>query len=278
MGKLMYRSSGREWFMASLTFMTVATNQYLDYWFNLYESFRAQCADGDVYFQLFTDRKLEADQYCEKHLVVNVTVVAIPKYVWPEATLLRYEIFAEKGNYERSGVYAHIDADMVFADFNAVRRRLESQKKDLLFVKHPGFFRPKGFKKVMFYSKSPISVIKDFLKLLRIGGLGAWEDKKLSGAFVPYFKRSNYCCGGVWFGKRESFSQMCNQLSQEVRVDIANGVVAKWHDESFLNRYSAFSNNVEYLGPEFCFVDNYSQLTGVEPLIKAVEKGANKTR
>ena len=278
MGELFYWSLERECFVASLTFMTVATNQYLEYWFDLYESSKSQNSNSEVHFQVFTDRKKDAEAYCVKHKTENVSVIEIPNYRWPEATLLRYEIFSELGQYEQSGIYAHIDADMIFSDLNEIRRRLELHDKELLFVVHPGFFRPQGVRRVIYYFKNPLNVIKDLYKFLRDGGLGAWEVNKLSRAYVPYGNRHKYCCGGIWFGKRESFIQMCSQLSQEVKLDIAQGIIAKWHDESFLNKYCVMFNDIDYLGPEFCFVEHYAQLRGLEPLIEAVEKGANKTR
>lgn len=258
--------------------MTVATNQYLEYWFELYESSNSQNLNSELYFQVFTDRKKDAEAYCVKHKIDNVSIIEIPSYRWPEATLLRYEIFAELGLYEQSGIYAHIDADMIFSDLNETLKSLELHDKELLFVVHPGFFRPKGVRRFFYYFQNPLSLIKDSYKFLKVGGLGAWEVNKLSRAFVPYGKRRKYCCGGIWFGKRESFIQMCRQLSQEVKLDIDQGVIAKWHDESFLNKFSVEFKDIDYLGPEFCFVEHYPQLRGLKPLVKAVEKGANKTR
>jgi len=262
-----------------LTFMSVATNRYLDYWFKMYESYRTHNYElDDVFFQVFTDRESEALEYCKKNDISNVSVIAIPAYSWPEATILRYEIFSALGIFKLPGIYAHIDADMLFIDFKEMRNRVLSLKEDLLFVTHPGFFRPKGLKRFDFYSNKPICLAKDIYMYLKLGGIGAWETDRVSGAFVPYWKRRNYCCGGVWLGNREAFLSMCNELSTLVKEDFEIGVLAKWHDESFLNMYLAKLENIEILGPEFCFVDGYAQLKGVNPLIKALEKGENRTR
>ena len=48
--------------------------------------------------------------------------------------------------------------------------------------------------------------------------------------------------------------------------------------ESFLKKFCVMFKDIDYFGPEFCYVEHYAQLRGLEPLIKAVEKGGNKTR
>lgn len=259
--------------------MTVATNRYLDYWFDLYESYQNQKGEaGEVFFQVFTDQKSDVLKFCKANQVTNVSVISIPQYVWPEATMLRYEIFANLGNFDRDGIYAHIDADMFFLDFANIQKLLKGRKKDLIFVRHPGFFRPRGFSILSFYGRNPLYIFKDIYLFIRFGGLGAWETNRNSQAYIPYSQRRNYCCGGVWLGTRESIVEICNQLSLLVKKDIKRGVSAKWHDESFLNKYLSISQNIEVVGPELCFVDGYPQLSGILPLIKALEKGTNKTR
>ena len=60
-------------------------------------------------------------------------------------------------------------------------------------------------------------------------------------------------------------------LAQKVSEDSSNGVMAKWHDESHLNKWSS-QNQHEVLGPNFCFDTTYPQLIDLQPLILAIRK------
>ena len=100
---------------------------------------------------------------------------------------------------------------------------------------------------------------------------GSWEDNKLSTAFVSRENRKQYVCGGTWMGRRIELFELIENLKVAVEVDFANGVVAKWHDESHLNRWAAF-NDFNLLDPSFCYVNEYRHLSDLEAKIIAVTK------
>ena len=62
-------------------------------------------------------------------------------------------------------------------------------QKGVALVKHPGYFRPVGIEKLMFYVKNLKYFAKDFKTYIRFGGLGTWERNKESKAFVPRILR-----------------------------------------------------------------------------------------
>jgi hypothetical protein len=94
-----------------------------------------------------------------------------------------------------------------------------------------------------------------------------------SHAFVPRQKRKKYVCGGTWFGLREAFFSMTNDLARIEKADTEIGVIPKWHDESVLNSWLT-SNHATLLPPSFCFYPQYPQLKGLEEFIRAVDKNA----
>jgi len=257
--------------------LTVATNIYLDYWKALVLSADLVSSNEDeVVFYVFTEKSLEAKEFAEQLKNVKVKVFPIPGYGWPEATLLRYEIFNSQLDLIDSEILVHLDADMLLnsSPWNRIRQRISENA--ICLVGHPGFWRPKGSKKLSLYIKYPLLGIQDFRLKIKIGGIGAWETNKLSKSFVSRKSRKDYVCGGTWFGEKEAISDLLISLAQEVRRDQENKVVAIWHDESHINRWST-ENLHGFENPELCFDETYHQLKHLTPVITAVRKTV-KTR
>ena len=56
-----------------------------------------------------------------------------------------------------------------------------------------------------------------------------------------------------------------------IEIDLNNGLIAKWHDESHLNWwYANFGGHL--LNPEYCFDEKSKHLTGLLPRVIAVDK------
>ena len=101
--------------------------------------------------------------------------------------------------------------------------------------------------------------------------MGSWESNASSSAFVTRKSRTQYFCGGTWFGKRGSILDLLNILSKQVESDLQNNLIANWHDESHLNRWST-ENSHGIENPELCFDATYPQLRRLRPVITAVRK------
>jgi hypothetical protein len=128
-------------------------------------------------------------------------------------------------------------------------------------------------KRLKFYILNPNYLVHDVASSIRQGGIGAWETSNNSQSFVPRSHRKNYVCGGTWFGYKDAFFKLIEELSQLERADTENGVTPKWHDESILN-FWASRNRATLLSPSFCFYPQYPQLIGVKEYIRAVDKDA----
>lgn len=50
---------------------------------------------------------------------------------------------------------------------------------------------------------------------------------------------TRYVSGGFYGGTRAAFFALCRTILERTRDDLANGIIACWHDESQLNRYIA---------------------------------------
>lgn len=257
----------------SIGILTVATNKYINYWIDLVKSAERNIPNfKDINFHVFTNAEnMEIIRQTDFH-DAKITVHEIMDFGWPEASLLRYEIFCSHKSELTEDYLIHLDADMLFItrDLNLF---MDFQKtKSMTLVSHPGFWRPGFWQRLGFYTRNIFAFISDLLLYLRFGGLGSWEINKKSSAFVKRSQRRNYVCGGVWGGERNQFVAMCELLSKRVRFDLKNQYVAKWHDESHLNWWAS-NNNFKLLTPRYCYEPTYKNLAKIHGLILAVDKG-----
>ena len=256
----------------SIVVLNIATNKYLEYWKELVDSAEDNTVQEDnVHFWLFTDQPEEAKNYAMNFSNISVHVFEIPSLGWPEATLLRYEIFLDQVFKSEAGIFVYLDADMLIAKspWRAIREKLSYS--EICLVQHPGYWRPSGIERILCYLRDTRLLLRDCLLLIRYGALGKWEVRNRSIAYVPRSLRKYYYCGGMWFGRRNAIRRMIDQLASNVRTDSSRGLVAVWHDESHLNKW-AINNKHSDETPRLCFDETYSHLVTLEPLIHAVRK------
>lgn len=160
---------------------------------------------------------------------------------WPDATLYRYHVLLE---YDWSAYnYLYLcDADMLFAA--KVGREILSP---LVATAHPGYVH---MRKNLPYEKRP-----------------------QSAAFVH--KGTTYYAGGFVGGKREAFLDLARGIKNQIDRDDANGIVARWHDESHLNAQLALLPPTRTLSPSYCYPDDasaYPWLNGTRRILVALDK------
>ena len=260
-----------------LTIFSVATDRYIRYWSEMVGSFfNTNSHSVKIQWVVLTDKAEEIDPDLIAKLDKSLLVSKIPHQVWPLPTILRYQFLASIAEQVLGRIVMHLDADMLFVgeiDFTELEGSLG--QKGVSLVRHPGYFRPIGRKKFIFYVKSPRYFVRDIKTYLRFGGLGTWERNKESKAFVPRAKRKDYVCGGTWLGRRKEIFTLCNELSSRISKDFDRGIVAVFHDESHLNWYQT-KNQFNLLNPELCFDPSYPQLRNLTPKIQAVDKNAHE--
>lgn len=251
--------------------LTIATNQYIYYWQDLIRSYNLSLEKNlNLKFHVFTDMIDIAQNFANKMSQYKIEIHKIEHLDWPEATLFRYKIFYNFKDQLPEPILMHIDADSIFtSNFESMLTEIQSLS-DINFVMHPGYFRTKKYFSWV-NGKGIVIRLKDLIMYIKIGGIGAWETRLKSKAFVPRNKRKKYFCGAVWFGSRHEILKFCKILSSRIEDDLSAGLIAKWHDESHLNWYAAF-NNHKYNGPEFCYDKYYPNLKNLTPAIIAVRK------
>ena len=260
--------------LQSVGIISIATNNYFEYWTNMLKSFSKVVKDTEgITFYLFTDSPIKAMSVADDYQQYKFKIFTIPSYVFPEASLFRYEFIQNESSQITSDLLIYLDADMLIVKDFIFELSKIIPSNQMVLVAHPGYWRPKNFSLLKFYLSQPRYFLKDMFRKFRLGGIGAWETRKTSSAFTPRRKRLHYVCGGIWLGQREIFLKTIEELFYQVQKDQLNEVLAIWHDESHLNSWAS-QNSYFMLGPEFCYEASYPQLDGLRELVRAVNKNA----
>ena len=253
----------------------IATNKYLVLWKKSAESIaRAEVnSDRKVRIHLFTDQPEQARiWWLEQNTEIELKTYRIPNYVWPDATLLRYEIISKCAEFLTEDVLIYLDSDML-VDREFLSTLFPMQwRNGIALVKHPGFYHPRGAVGLIERLKNPYLYFQDlkFFKYLK-NGMGAWETNPMSSAYVDRRNRSCYVHGAIWMGMNQEFKIMISLLEETSRGDRLKGIVPIWHDESHLNWYSA-THSVTLLDPRYSWYSEYKFLRHLSPFVESMNK------
>lgn len=77
------------------------------------------------------------------------------------------------------------------------------------------------------------------------------ETNVQSAAYLPSV--THYYCGGFNGGATGSYLAMAETVKKAIDADEANGILAKWHDESHLNRYLKDNPPAKILSSDYCY-------------------------
>lgn len=260
--------------LPTLGVISIATGGYLHYWKQQAQSLEQHFQEGDqVTLYLLTDDVKTATAFSTRLKRVNTKILEVKSYGWPDATLLRYELMRDTYSaWKHEDVLLYLDSDMLAVEKLSVREFFEASSRGISLVQHPGFYRPTWISGVWFYLSNPKTLVGDLWLLVSQGGLGFWEKRKESKAFVPRHARRTYYCGGTWWGRRAAFFKLLQELSSNVQEDGVLGMTAVWHDESHLNSWAVRNEHSSEL-PTYCFAEGFPWLAEIQPKIVAVDKG-----
>ena len=258
--------------MIKLGIISIATNIYLEYWKEQAVSIDLNSDESlEITLHIFTDQPEKAEEF-GKYLN-NTRVVAHPiePYGWPEATLYRYKIISDHSSQLPEDVLMYLDSDMLVKARISEKDFASNGHTGLTLVRHPGFQRPTGKGALCLYIAKPKVAISDFYLRYSMGALGAWETDPRSMAHVPKTKRTYYVCGGTWWGTRDDLLNLARDLAARVAADEANGVMARWHDESHLNWWAS-NHSHQLKDASYCYSSSYLWLRHLPQIIQAVDK------
>lgn len=198
---------------------------------------------------LFTDQTYKNFDY--RFFENPLRLIEHPDLGFPRATLMRYHAIM-------SQAYELQDYDQIFycdADMRFVAPVAEDDicSNGITATLHPGYAM-----------RTPSAYI-------------SLENNSKSTAYQTNL--SHYFCGGFNGGKTQSFLTMSAILSRNIDIDEEHGIMAKWHDESHLNRYLFVNPPAKILTPSFCYPENYDGGYGwkpdaYQPILLALNKGS----
>ncbi len=213
--------------------LVVATHRYYDYAWRLFESARRYFhPTAQTQFVLFTDR-LEAPE--------GIWRVPQAHQPWPGMTLMRYHMYLEQEAALRNLDYLFCcDADMCFVDHIG-----PEILGDRVATLHPGFFQAPRHR-------------------------FSYETRASSRAYIGPDEGHWYFAGGFNGGRADALLETARAIRDMVDDDGARGLVAVWHDESYLNRALCDTPPSLMLSPSYCYPETAT--LGLRPKLLALDK------
>jgi histo-blood group ABO system transferase len=182
-------------------------------------------ASGERYVQYAEQMLSSAKKYFFADSGAGLDLVMLAgREGWPAATMERYHVIVENAERLAGATHVfHVDADMRFVA--PVGAEIIAP---LVGTTHPGY----------------------------VGRRGPYEARPESAACVAPDEGSVYYCGGIVGGERTEFLQLANAIRAQVDRDAEHGIVARWHDESHLNRYLIDRPPDLALSPSYCYPED----------------------
>ena len=189
-----------------IAILYVALGRYELFWPQFIASSRRYfCAQAERHWYVFTDSAgiIQGP---------DVTVLHQDFLGWPFSSLYRYHLFRRVRDAIASAdqvVFFNANAE-IMGPITPAEFFGEDPAMQLVAGRHPGCHQPSGF---------------EF----------PYENRPSSSAYVEH--GCDYFQGCINAGRGEAFVTMVDDLSDAVDRDLAQGLVACWHDESHWNRY-----------------------------------------
>lgn len=213
--------------MTKIGMLYICTGKYTVFWPEFYRSFEEKFLPGcEKEYFVFTDAP--AIEYEDAPRVHRIYQEAYP---WPYSTLKRFSIFLTQEDALRGMDYLFFfNANLTCKKTVTAEEFLPRPEKgeNLLLVQQPGFWN----KKPPFYT---------------------YDRNPKSTAYIPYNCGKDYVSGGLNGGTAAAFLALCRELKARTDEDLQHGVIARFHDESQLNRLVAEApQHFRILPPDYC--------------------------
>lgn len=204
-----------------IAILYIATGRYIIFWDDFYQKAEQNFLPHyDKTYFVWTDDM-------QREFPKNVVRIYQRQLEWPLITLRRFDMF--RGQAEQLKKYDYI----YFLNANMLPVRpvgdeiLPTKNQGLVVTAHPGYY--KAANAYFPYDRNP-----------------------RSRAYIPNGKGSIYAMGGFNGGRAPEYLKLIEECDKAVRKDAENHVMAKWHDESHLNKY-ILDKNPLVLPPAYAY-------------------------
>ncbi len=230
----------------SIGILYICTGPYYLFWEDFYNSCEKNFLPNyEKRYYVFTDAE---KIYAEKN--ENVYKYKLENQPWPLITLLRFSTFLKIEDELKKCDY------VMFSNANIICNEVITEQEFLprtdvgesIFVTtHPGYC---GKRKICF----------------------PYDRNKKSLAYIPWNCGKDYVIGAMFGGTSQAFINMSKTLKKRIEEDLKKNIIAKWHDESHLNRYIVGREDVRVLSSEYCYP--YGMHVDYQKKFSAVSKQA----
>lgn len=230
--------------MKKIGILYICTGPYCLFWKEFYKSFEDKfLCNFEKKYYVFTDsEKIYAEDS------PNVKKYYLHSQPWPLITLLRFSTFLTIENELNQCDYLMFSNANIICSDNITEEEFLPRKQlgeDIFVTNHPGYF-----------------------KLNKLSY--PYDRNKKSLAYVPWNCGKNYVIGAMFGGTSSAFISMTKTLKDRIEEDLKHNIIAKWHDESHLNRYIIGRKDVRILHPMYCYP--FGLTVSYERKISAVSK------
>lgn len=233
----------------SIGVLYLCTGPYKLFWEDYYNSFEKNfLKDYTKHYYVFAEKFDDGLEKYEGNK--NVTLIHIDAMPWPLITLLRFRYFLSiEEELIKHDYLMFTNANIVCDEVVTAEEFLPDELigQEMSYCQHPGYW------------KTPIYNVP-------------YDRNKNSKAYIPYNCGENYVIGAMFAGYSEAFLRMSHVLNERIEDDLKRNVIARWHDESQLNRYIVGKKNYKLLSPGYCYPVGFE--LPVERKISGVSKQA----
>ena len=209
----------------------ICTGKYSIFWKEFYESFEKNFLRSckKTYFVFCDHSHLP---YMEND---NVCYIEQKDLGWPNNTLHRFSLFIrEEDRWKDYDYVLFVNANFLCVDNVLEEEFLPLEDNLNLFVaEHAGH-----------HGKAPIDL--------------PYERNENSLAYVKEHEGEYYVMGGLNGGRTREYMSMVHELKNRVDKDAEEGIIAKCHDESHLNRYIIGRSDVKILPPCYGYPEGWN--------------------
>lgn len=226
----------------SVAILYICIGKYIVFWKDFYKSFEEKfLVNYEKEYFVFTDStELYGDKENQRiHRIYQKDLG------WPGNTLFRFQMFRAVVPQLKQTDYIFFMNANVICQKEVTEQMILPLDKKLVVVQHPGY-----------YNKKPYEYDYEF--------------RRKSKACIPFGEGNTYICGGINGGKTEAYIELIETLAENIQDDYEKKIIAKWHDESHINRYILNRTDYRLLSPSFCYPEDWD--LPFEPVLLVEEK------
>ncbi len=206
----------------------ICTGKYTIFWKDFYLSCEKYfIPEAEKHYFVFTD----ADSVDFAADNKNIHRIYQENLGWPGNTLRRYEVFLNSEDKIADMDYLFFfNANLLFLETITAPEFLPQNSEKIVACLHPGFYN---------------KLEKDF----------TYEKNPKSTAYLANGK--HYFAGGINGGVARDFVAVMKELDANIKTDLANDMIAVWHDESHWNCYvNKHLSVVKIISPAYLYLED----------------------